>query len=80
MQLQSVRRSTRAGDKRLDYLCDGALITHVHDFARDTRLGTGEWKAFVLHFLVQVGQITTDMRNVHEPTAYPLTRDATNTA
>lgn len=39
------------------------LVTHLHDFARETRLSTKEWKA-ALDFLVSVGQISSDVRHV----------------
>ncbi|KAM0426600.1 hypothetical protein ACHAPT_008294 [Fusarium lateritium] len=57
----AVAISSRSGNRRLDYVME-RLITHIHDFARETRLSTEEWKAG-LDFLVQVGQITTDVRN-----------------
>jgi protocatechuate 3,4-dioxygenase beta subunit len=38
------------------------LVTHLHDFARETRLSTNEWMA-ALNFLVQVGQISSDVRH-----------------
>lgn len=39
------------------------LVTHLHDFARETRLSMKEWMA-ALDFLVQVGQISSDVRHV----------------
>lgn len=38
-------------------------MTHLHDFARETRLSTGEWMK-ALDFLVGVGQISSDVRHV----------------
>jgi protocatechuate 3,4-dioxygenase beta subunit len=37
------------------------LVSHVHDFARETRLSTTEWQTSI-EFLTQVGQICTDVR------------------
>lgn len=37
------------------------LVTHLHDFARETRLSTDEWMTG-LDFLTNVGQISTDLR------------------
>lgn len=45
---------------RLKYILE-RLITHVHDFARETRLSTSEWMAGI-QFLTQVGQICTPVR------------------
>ena len=38
-----------------------ALVTHLHAFARETRLTEAEWKAGI-DFLTRVGHITTDQR------------------
>lgn len=38
------------------------LVTHLHDFARETRLSTDEWMA-ALNFLVGCGQISDDVRH-----------------
>ncbi|KAH8591219.1 Intradiol ring-cleavage dioxygenase [Bisporella sp. PMI_857] len=48
-------------DRRLVFLLE-RLVTHLHDFARETRLSTEEWMA-ALDFLVLVGQISTDVRH-----------------
>lgn len=37
------------------------LVTHLHDFARETRLSTPEWEA-AIQFLTQVGQISSPVR------------------
>ncbi|KAG9689210.1 aromatic compound dioxygenase, partial [Aureobasidium melanogenum] len=37
------------------------LVSHLHDFARETRLSTDEWMTG-LDFLTDVGQISTDLR------------------
>ncbi|KAH7157868.1 dioxygenase [Dactylonectria estremocensis] len=56
----TVRINSQSGDARLTYLMD-RLTTHLHDFARETRLSTDEWMA-TLQFLTQCGQICTDVR------------------
>ena len=56
--------NSQGHDKRLQYLME-RMVTHVHDFARETRLSTKEWKAG-LDFLVQIGQISTDVRHVSQ--------------
>jgi len=52
--------NSRCPDPRLKYLLE-RLVTHVHDFARETRLSTDEWMAAIL-FLTSVGQISSDVR------------------
>jgi protocatechuate 3,4-dioxygenase beta subunit len=47
-------------DPRLRYLFS-RLVTHIHDFARETRLSTSEWMAGLL-FLTAVGQKSTELR------------------
>ncbi|KAJ5131204.1 uncharacterized protein N7515_007243 [Penicillium bovifimosum] len=47
-------------DERMKYVLE-RLVTHLHDFARETRLSTEEWMTG-LRFLTEVGQITTDVR------------------
>ncbi|CAH0050576.1 unnamed protein product [Clonostachys solani] len=47
-------------DERLTYVFE-RLVTHLHDFARETRLSTREWSAG-LNFLVEVGKISSDVR------------------
>lgn len=54
--------NSRCPDPRLKYLLE-RLVSHVHDFARETRLSTNEWMA-AIQFLTQVGQICTDVRQV----------------
>ncbi|EEQ89784.1 hypothetical protein RJZ56_001728 [Blastomyces dermatitidis] len=46
---------------RLRYLL-ARLTTHLHDFARETRLSTTEWST-ALHFLIEVGKISSPHRN-----------------
>ncbi|RFU71802.1 hypothetical protein TARUN_10460 [Trichoderma arundinaceum] len=55
-----VQINTQSPDARLNYLME-RLITHMHDFARETRLSTGEWMA-AIQFLTKTGQICTDVR------------------
>lgn len=54
--------NSRCPNPRLKYLME-SLVSHVHDFARETRLSTDEWMA-AIQFLTQVGQICTDVRQV----------------
>lgn len=54
--------NSQGSDRRLQFLLE-RLVTHIHDFARETRLSTKEWMA-ALNFLVAVGQISTDVRHV----------------
>lgn len=54
--------NSQCPDPRLKYLLE-RLVTHIHDFARETRLSTKEWMA-AIQFLTQVGQICTDVRQV----------------
>jgi len=53
--------NSQSSDQRLTYVME-RLVTHLHDFARETRLSTTEWMA-ALNFLVKVGQISTDVRH-----------------
>ncbi|EEU35456.1 uncharacterized protein NECHADRAFT_51181 [Fusarium vanettenii 77-13-4] len=52
--------NSRCDDPRMRFLFE-KLVSHVHDFARETRLTTSEWEA-AIKFLTQVGQICTDVR------------------
>lgn len=54
--------NAQCSDARLKYLMS-RLVTHLHDFARETRLSTEEWMA-ALNFLVGCGQISSDVRHV----------------
>jgi hypothetical protein len=49
-------------DIRMKYVME-RLVTHIHDFARETRLSTKEWMAGI-EFLTKVGQICSDVRQV----------------
>jgi Catechol dioxygenase N terminus len=55
--------NSTCGDVRLKYLLERA-VSHLHDFARETRLSTNEWMAALL-FLTKVGQICTAERQVY---------------
>ncbi|KAJ9631754.1 hypothetical protein H2203_000154 [Taxawa tesnikishii (nom. ined.)] len=68
------RINSRCPDPRLKYLLE-RLVTHVHDFARETRLSTKEWMA-AIQFLTQVGQICTDVRQ-HRPPQAPASTEGT---
>ena len=57
--------NSQGDDARLTYVME-RLVTHLHDFARETRLSTEEWIA-ALNFLVRVGQISSDVRHVCSP-------------
>lgn len=58
----TIRINSQGSDERLTYVME-RLVTHLHDFARETRLSTKEWMA-ALNFLVRVGQISSDVRHV----------------
>ncbi|KAI1110365.1 dioxygenase [Nemania sp. NC0429] len=57
----TVKINSQSGDRRMTYLME-RLVTHIHDFARETRISTDEWMAG-LNFLAQCGQITNDVRH-----------------
>ncbi|QSZ36574.1 hypothetical protein DSL72_006454 [Monilinia vaccinii-corymbosi] len=57
----TVRVNSQGDNERLTYVME-RLVTHLHDFARETRLSTKEWMA-ALDFLVRVGQISSDVRH-----------------
>jgi hypothetical protein len=54
--------NSRCPDPRTKYVLE-RLVVHLHDFARETRLGTKEWMTG-LEFLTKVGQTCTDVRQV----------------
>ena len=58
----TIRINSQSPDTRLTYVLD-RLVTHLHDFARETRLSTKEWMA-ALEFLTAVGQICSNVRQV----------------
>ena len=49
-------------DERMKYVME-RLVSHLHDFARETRLSTQEWVAGI-QFLTEVGQTCSDVRQV----------------
>ncbi|TLD22027.1 hypothetical protein PspLS_07715 [Pyricularia sp. CBS 133598] len=53
--------NSQAPSARLRYVME-RLVTHLHDFARETRLSTEEWMA-AINFLIATGQISDDKRN-----------------
>ncbi|OTB01848.1 hypothetical protein M426DRAFT_210824 [Hypoxylon sp. CI-4A] len=57
----TIRINSQCENPRLKYLMS-RLVTHIHDFARETRLSTDEWM-LALNFLVGCGQISTDVRH-----------------
>ncbi|RPB09944.1 aromatic compound dioxygenase [Morchella conica CCBAS932] len=52
--------NSQGPDKRLQFLMH-SLVSHLHDFARETRLTTDEWMG-AIHFLTATGQKCTDTR------------------
>ncbi|KAK7715349.1 hypothetical protein SLS64_004049 [Diaporthe eres] len=56
----TIRINNQGENERLKYLLD-RLVTHLHDFARETRLSTDEWMTALL-FLTKAGQICSDVR------------------
>jgi hypothetical protein len=61
------RINSQCADPRLKYVLE-RLVSHVHDFARETRLSFDEWMAGI-QFLTKVGQTCTDVRQVR---CFPL--------
>ncbi|OLN86056.1 Hydroxyquinol 1,2-dioxygenase [Colletotrichum chlorophyti] len=57
----TIRINSQSDDARLKYLME-RLVTHLHDFARETRLSTDEWMK-ALDFLVGCGKISSDVRH-----------------
>jgi Catechol dioxygenase N terminus len=55
-------------DVRMRYVME-RLVSHLHDFARETRLSTKEWMAGI-QFLTAVGQICSDVRQVMSQAEY----------
>ena len=52
--------NSQGSDPRLTFVFE-RLVSHLHDFARETRLSTKEWMA-AIEFLTQVGKICSDVR------------------
>jgi hypothetical protein len=61
------RINSQSTDARLTYVM-ARLVSHLHDFARETRLSTEEWMA-AIQFLIGCGQISNDVRNVGCPSS-----------
>ncbi|KAL2161187.1 hypothetical protein VTH06DRAFT_8406 [Thermothelomyces fergusii] len=57
----TIRINSQGDDARLTYVMS-RLVTHLHDFARETRLSTAEWMA-AIEFLIGCGKICSDVRN-----------------
>lgn len=49
-------------DDRMRFVME-RLVSHLHDFARETRLSHREWMTGI-NYLTQVGQRCTDVRQV----------------
>ena len=60
-----IRINSQGSDRRLKYVLE-RLVTHLHDFARETRLSTKEWMA-AIEFLTATGQMCSDVRQVTQP-------------
>jgi hypothetical protein len=58
-----IRINSQCDDARLKYILE-RLITHLHDFARETRLSSQEWQAGI-GFLTDTGKICSDTRQVY---------------
>lgn len=54
--------NSQGPDARLTFVLE-RLVTHIHDFARETRLSSKEWMASI-KFLTEVGQMCSDVRQV----------------
>jgi hypothetical protein len=52
-------------DPRMKYILE-RLVTHLHDFARETRLSTKEWMEGIT-FLTKTGQICSNERQARLP-------------
>jgi protocatechuate 3,4-dioxygenase beta subunit len=53
--------NSQCPDPRLRYLLQ-CVVSHLHDFARETRLSADEWQAGI-QFLTEIGQISDDLRH-----------------
>ena len=58
----TIRINSQCPDPRMSYVLE-RLVSHLHDFARETRLSTKEWVAGY-EFLTAVGQLCSDVRQV----------------
>jgi hypothetical protein len=59
-------------DPRFKYVLE-RLVSHLHDFARETRLSTKEWMAG-LEFLTATGKTCTDVRQVCHDSTFCVVR------
>ncbi|KAF8871990.1 Intradiol ring-cleavage dioxygenase [Mucidula mucida] len=57
MSMQSMRT---VQDERMKFIFK-SLVTHLHDFVRETSLTTEDWMT-AIHFLTETGQKCTDIR------------------
>lgn len=57
-----IRINSQGPDPRLNYVFE-RLVSHLHDFARETRIDTKEWMA-AIHFLTATGQKCVGDRQV----------------
>ncbi|GAB1210865.1 Intradiol ring-cleavage dioxygenase [Aspergillus pseudonomiae] len=55
-----IRINSLCEDQRMKYVLE-RLVSHLHDFARETRLSSQEWMAGLM-FLTEVGKICSDVR------------------
>ena len=60
-----IAANSRSQDERLKFILE-RLVTHLHDFARETRTTTEEWMTGLL-YLTKTGQTCTDLRQVRTP-------------
>jgi Catechol dioxygenase N terminus len=56
--------NSQCSDARLRFVLSRA-VTHLHDFARETRLSHDEWMAGI-QFLTRVGQMCSEVRQVRQ--------------
>ena len=56
----SIDTNSQGSNPRLNYVLE-RLVSHLHAFARETRLSNEEWMAGV-NFLTEVGQTCTNVR------------------
>lgn len=54
--------NSQCANPRLKYVLE-RTVEHLHDLAREVRLSTDEWMT-AIQFLTQVGQISSDVRQV----------------
>lgn len=57
-----IRINSLCEDERMTYVLE-RLVSHLHDFARETRLSSQEWMTGLM-FLTEVGKICSDVRQV----------------